>query len=70
MIVAEEKSSVATAATRLDTHLAAHQDSSTSTALHLRDRDTLARLVAGIIVHTDKLLVRSRSDHTGEEPDR
>jgi site-specific DNA recombinase len=53
----------------LAARLAAHQDGSTSNALQLRDRETLARLVTGIVVHTDKLVVRLRSDQTDEEPD-
>jgi site-specific DNA recombinase len=36
----------------------------------LRDRETLVQLAAGIVVHTDKLIVRLRSDQTDEEPDR
>jgi site-specific DNA recombinase len=54
----------------LKTHLAAKQHSSTSSAVQLRDREALAQLVAGIVVHRDKLVVRCRSDHTDEEPDR
>jgi site-specific DNA recombinase len=38
--------------------------------LQLRDRDALVQLVAGIGVHTDKLVVRLKSDHTEDEPDR
>jgi site-specific DNA recombinase len=54
----------------LEAHFAAQQDGSTSKALQLRDRDTLAWLVAGIDVHTDKLVVRLKSDHTDDELDR
>jgi site-specific DNA recombinase len=57
----------------LEAHLAAQQDGSTSKTVQLRDRETLAGLVAGIAVHTDRLVVRLRSDHTedtDEEPDR
>ena len=54
----------------LEAHLAAQQDGSTSKTLHLRDRDTLVQLVSGIVVHTDKLVVRLKSDHTDDEPDR
>jgi site-specific DNA recombinase len=54
----------------LKAHLAGQQDSSPSKALQLRDRETLAELVAGIAVHTDKLVVRLKSDHTDNEPDR
>jgi site-specific DNA recombinase len=48
---------------------AAQRDGSTSNVLQLRDRDALVQLVAGIVVQTDKLVVRLKSDHT-EEPDR
>jgi len=53
----------------LEAHLAAQQDGSTFKALQLRDRETLAGLVAGIDVHTDKLIVRLNSDQTDREPD-
>jgi site-specific DNA recombinase len=52
----------------LEAHFA-QQEGSTSKALQLRDRSALARSVAGITVHTDKLVVRLKSDHTDEEPD-
>ena len=54
----------------LAAHLAAKQDGSTSTAVQLRDRETFAGLVAGIVVHRDKLVVRFKPDQTDEEPDR
>jgi site-specific DNA recombinase len=54
----------------LEAHLASKQDGSTSSAVQLRDREALAQLVAGIAVHTDKLVVRFKSDHTDEAPDR
>jgi site-specific DNA recombinase len=54
----------------LEAHLAAKQNGSTSSAARLGDRETLARLVAGIVVHRDKLVVRFKSDHTDEAPDR
>src|SRR6202453_1681559 len=54
----------------LEAHFAAQQDGSTSGALLLRDREALVQLVAGIVVHTDKLIVRLKSDHADEEPDR
>jgi site-specific DNA recombinase len=54
----------------LEAHVAAQHDGSTSRALQLRDREALEQVVAGIVVHTDKLVVRLRSDHTDEEPDR
>src|ERR1700685_1320559 len=48
----------------LEGHFAAQQDGSTSKALQLRDRQALVRSVAGIVVHTDKLVVRLKSDYT------
>jgi site-specific DNA recombinase len=56
----------------LEAHFAAQQDGSASTP-QLRGREALVQLVAGIAVHTDKLVVRLRLDHTddtGDEPDR
>jgi hypothetical protein len=46
------------------------QDGSTSKDLQLRDREALAQLVAGIVVQTDKLVVRLKSDYIEDEPDR
>jgi site-specific DNA recombinase len=54
----------------LEAHLAVQHDGSTSKTLQLRDRETLAGLVAGIDVHRDRLFVRFISDQTDEEPDR
>jgi site-specific DNA recombinase len=54
----------------LEAHFAAQQDGSTSKALQLPDRDALVQLVAEIVVHTDKLVARLKSDHTDEEPAR
>ena len=53
----------------LEAHFAAQQDGSTSSAIKLRDREVLTQLVAGIVVHGDKLVVRLTSDHTDDEPD-
>ena len=53
----------------LKEHLAAKQDGSTSSAVQLGDREALVRLVAGIVVYGDKLVVRFKSDHTDEELD-
>jgi len=53
----------------LEAHFAAQRDGSTSSALQ-RDRSVLVQSVAGIVVHTDKLVVRLRSDQTDDEPDR
>jgi DNA invertase Pin-like site-specific DNA recombinase len=52
----------------LKTHLAAKRDGSTSSAMQLRDREALAQVVAGIVVHRDKVVIRFKSDHTDEEP--
>jgi site-specific DNA recombinase len=52
----------------LETYLAAEQYGSTSNAVQLRDRETLAQLVARIVVHREKLIVRFRSDHTDDAP--
>jgi site-specific DNA recombinase len=38
--------------------------------VQLRDREALAQLVARIVVHRDKLVVRLMSDHTDDEPNR
>jgi site-specific DNA recombinase len=54
----------------LEAHLASKQDGSTSSAVQLRDREALAQLVAGIALHRDKLVVRFKSNHTDEAPDR
>jgi DNA invertase Pin-like site-specific DNA recombinase len=54
----------------LETHLATKQDSSTSSTIRLGNRETLAQLVAGIVVHRDKLVVQFKSDYTDGAPDR
>jgi site-specific DNA recombinase len=54
----------------LEVHLARKQDGSTSGAMQLRDREALAQLVAGIVVHRDKLVVRLMSDHNDDGLDR
>jgi site-specific DNA recombinase len=54
----------------LEAHLAAQQNGSTSSAVQLRDHEALAELVAGIVVHRDKLVVRFKSNHPDEAPDR
>jgi site-specific DNA recombinase len=54
----------------MEAHLAAKQDGSTSSAVRLEDREALAGLVAGIVVHRDKLVVRFKSDHEDDAPDR
>jgi site-specific DNA recombinase len=54
----------------LTAHLAAKQDGSASSSAQLRDRETFAKLVAGIVVHRDKLVIRFKPGQTDEEPDR
>jgi site-specific DNA recombinase len=53
----------------LKEHLAAKQDKSTTSATRIDDRDTLALLVAGIVVHDDRLIVRLKSDNADEASD-
>jgi site-specific DNA recombinase len=53
----------------LKAHLAAKQDGSTSCAMGLEDRDAIAELVAGIIVHKYRLIVRFKSDNADEGSD-
>src|SRR5438045_5675937 len=47
----------------LEEHLAARQDKSTTSAARIGDRGDLAQLVAGIVVHNDRLIVRLKSDN-------
>jgi site-specific DNA recombinase len=54
----------------LEGHLAGKQENSVFSAVQLRDREALAQLVARIVVHRDKLVVRLMSDHTDDEPNR
>src|SRR3982074_1625099 len=54
----------------LKAHLAAKQDGATSSALRLVDRGTIAQLVAGIVVHRDRLVIQFKSDHTDETSER
>ena len=53
----------------LKEHLTARQDTSTSSAVRLWDRDDLAQLVAEVVVHRDRLIVRFKSDHADEGSD-
>ncbi len=53
----------------LKAHLAAKQDGSTSNALRFVDRGTLAQLVAGIVVHKDRLIVRLKSGDADDASD-
>jgi site-specific DNA recombinase len=53
----------------LKKHLATKHDGSPSCAVRLGDREALAKLVAGIVVHKDKLTIRLKS-HADEASDR
>jgi site-specific DNA recombinase len=50
-------------------HLAAKQNKSTTSAVRLGDRGDLSQLVAGIVVHKDRLNVRLKSDNADEASD-
>jgi site-specific DNA recombinase len=50
-------------------YLAAKQDKSTTSAVCLGDRGALAQLIAGIVVHKDRLIVRFKCDSADEAPD-
>src|SRR5438874_3600209 len=50
-------------------YLAAKQDKSTTSAVCLGDRGALAQLIAGIVVHKDRLIVRFKCDNADEAPD-
>src|SRR5258706_2376393 len=50
----------------LKEHLAAKQDKSTTSVVRLEDCGDLTQLVAEIIVHKDKLIVRLKSDNTDD----
>jgi site-specific DNA recombinase len=50
----------------LKEHLAAEQDGATTSVVPLGDRGDLAQLVAGILVHKDRLIVRLKSDDADE----
>src|SRR5258707_10566057 len=49
--------------------LAADQGEPTTSAARMGDRGDLAQLVAGIVVHKDRLIVRFKSDHADEASD-
>ena len=53
----------------LKEHLAAKQGPSTTSAVRLGDRDDLAHLVAAIVVHRDRLIIRLKSDNADEASD-
>jgi site-specific DNA recombinase len=50
-------------------HLAANQEKSTTGAVRLGDRGDLEQLVAGIVLHKDRLIVRLKSDNADEASD-
>jgi DNA invertase Pin-like site-specific DNA recombinase len=53
----------------LKEHFAAEQDGATTSVMPLGDRGDLAQLVAGIVVHKDRLIVRLKSDNADEASD-
>src|SRR5450755_3770767 len=53
----------------LKKHLATKQNGETSCAARLGDREALAQLVAEVVVHRDRLIVRFKSDHADDESD-
>jgi site-specific DNA recombinase len=53
----------------LEEHLAAKQGNATNSAAGFGDRDVLAQLVAAIVVHKDRLIVRLKSDDADEAYD-
>src|SRR6202790_3419647 len=53
----------------LKKHLAAKQDTATTRAVLSGDRGALAQLIAGIVVHKDRLIVRLESDHADQASD-
>jgi hypothetical protein len=53
----------------LKEHLAAKHDGAISSAVRLEDRSDLTELVARIVVHRDRLIVRLKSDNADEASD-
>jgi site-specific DNA recombinase len=53
----------------LKKHFATKQDKSTNSAARIDDRGVLAQLVAEIVVHRDRLIVRLKSDNADEASD-
>src|SRR6202040_764211 len=53
----------------LKEHLALRKDRSTTRAVLSGDRGALAQLIAGIVVHKDRLIVRLESDHADQASD-
>jgi hypothetical protein len=53
----------------LKKHLHAKPDGETSCAVRLEDREALAQLVTGIVVHRNQLVIRLKSDNADEASD-
>jgi site-specific DNA recombinase len=53
----------------LKEHLAAEQDGATTSVVPLGNRGDLAQLVAGIVVHKDRLIVRLKSNNADDASD-
>jgi DNA invertase Pin-like site-specific DNA recombinase len=53
----------------LQKHLAANQGKATTSAESLADRDNLTQLVAGIVVHGDRLIISLKSDGADDASD-
>jgi hypothetical protein len=53
----------------LKEYLAANQDMATTGAENLGDRETIAELVTGIVVHRDRLIITLKPENAGEESD-
>jgi len=53
----------------LKEHLAARKDGATTSVVRLGNRGALAQLVAGIVVHKDRLIVRLKSNDADEASD-
>jgi len=53
----------------LKKHLATKQDGTTPNAVRLEDREALAQIVAGIVVHRDQLVIRLKSANADEASD-
>src|SRR5258705_1619304 len=53
----------------LKKYLAASQDKVTTSAENLGDRETIAELVTGIVVHRDRLIITLKSQSADEESD-
>jgi site-specific DNA recombinase len=53
----------------LKEHLAPSRDKATSSAENLADRETIAELVSGIVVHRDRLIIMLKPKNADEESD-